>query len=95
MTIILQDRKLKVICWSLGISRFVGALSTNPNAIIKKAKVKKVLSKTSIEKSALVSKYNYRYYNLKYINQLSKQLQIDIRNFQTLSFSICTYSIFR
>lgn len=73
--------------WEL--ADYVGALSTiAPNNIIKNAKVKKVLSKTSIEKSALVSKYNYRYYNLKYINQLSKQLQIDIRNFQTLSFLV-------
>lgn len=78
--------------WEL--SNYVGVLSTlAPNIIIKKAKMKKVLSKTSIEKSALVSKYNYRYYNLKYINQLSKQLQIDIRNFHTLAYLV-SYAVF-
>ena len=37
---------------------------------------------TNLEKSALISKYNYRYYNLKSINFLSKKLNLDMVNFQ-------------
>jgi len=39
-----------------------------------------------IEHSLIISKYNYRFYNLKYINRLSKKLDIDIRNFFMLSY---------
>tara|TARA_B100000963_G_C22627215_1_gene672976 strand:+ start:266 stop:1717 length:1452 start_codon:yes stop_codon:yes gene_type:complete len=78
--------------WEL--ADYVGVLSTaGANVVLNKAKIKKVLTKTSFEKSSLVSKYNYRYYNLKYINQLSKSLQIDIKNFQTLSLLVA-YCVF-
>ena len=78
--------------WEL--ADYIGVLSLGgANSVLNKAKIKKVLTKTSYEKSSLVSKYNYRYYNLKFINQLSKQLQIDIRNFQTLSLLVA-YCVF-
>ena len=41
-----------------------------------------------MSKSALISKYNYRYYNLKYMNQLSKKLNLDIHNFKILSLFV-------
>ncbi len=34
----------------------------------------------------IISKYNYRYYNLKYINSLSKKLNINMKNFYILSY---------
>ena len=33
-----------------------------------------------------MSKYNYRFYNLKFINNLSKKLDIDMRNFYITSY---------
>ena len=40
---------------------------------------------TYLTNSSLVSKYNYKYYNLKYINRLAKLLDIDISNFKIIS----------
>ena len=45
------------------------------------------------EKSAMISKYNYRYYNLKSINHLCKKLDIDINNFQIISI-FAVYNVF-
>ena len=73
--------------WDL--ADYIGILTTMPaNLVIKKAKKKNILSYNKIEKSSLISKYNYRFYNLKYINQISKKLDIDIQNFQTLSILV-------
>jgi DNA polymerase III delta prime subunit len=36
-------------------------------------------------KSAIISKYNYRYYNMKFINFISKKIGMDIDNFPLLS----------
>ena len=36
--------------------------------------------------SLITSKYNYRFYNLKFINNLSKKLDIDMRNFYITSY---------
>ena len=78
--------------WEL--NDYVGCLSTvSANYSLKKTKIKSVHSKKSIDKSSLISKYNYRYYNLKFINLLSKKLQIDIRNFHTLSLLVA-HSVF-
>ena len=44
-------------------------------------------------KSSVVSKYNYRYYNLKYINYYCKKLNIDLYNFDFISYKFA-YSVF-
>ncbi len=73
--------------WEL--ADYIGILTTMPaNIVMKKAKHKSTLVDSKIDKSALISKYNYRFYNLKYINQISKKLDIDIQNFQTLSILV-------
>ena len=41
-----------------------------------------------LKHSLITSKYNYRFYNLKFINNLSKKLDIDMRNFYITSFLI-------
>ena len=65
------------------INDYIGFLSCYfPNLLIKKTKLKNTPTDTNIQKSALISKYNYRYYNLKSINFLSKKLCIDLNNFQ-------------
>ena len=65
------------------ISEYIGYLtSVAPNLLIKNSKLKNTPTMTNLEKSALISKYNYRYYNLKSINFLSKKLNLDMLNFQ-------------
>jgi len=39
-----------------------------------------------LKHSLVMSKYNYRFYNLKFINNLSKKLDIDMRNFYITSY---------
>jgi len=78
--------------WEL--SDYIGFFScVIPNRIIKGSKLKQLQQMTHFEKSALISKYNYRYYNLKSINSISKKLGIDIVNFQLVS-SVIVESIF-
>jgi len=73
--------------WDL--ADYVGILTTmSANVTLNKANKKNTLVYDKIEKSALISKYNYRFYNLKYINKISKKLDIDIQNFQTLSILV-------
>ncbi len=73
---------------------YIGYLSCAvPNFIIKNSKLKNTLNFTHFDKSALISKYNYRFYNLKSINRISKKLSIDITNFQIFS-SVLVYVIF-
>ena len=65
------------------ISEYIGYFtSVLPNFIIKNSKLKNTPCMTNLEKSALISKYNYRYYNLKSINFLSKKMNLDMVNFQ-------------
>ena len=67
-------------------SEYVGILSCfNSNFLVKNMKLKNTPKVTSFEKSALISKYNYRFYNLKSINNICKKLDIDISNFHILS----------
>lgn len=76
------------------ISEYAGVLAcVYPNMILKKANLKNTPIFTKFEKSALISKYNYRFYNLKAINIISKKLEIDISNFHIVS-SFLLYSIF-
>lgn len=75
-------------------SEYIGILSCfNSNYLIKNMKLKNTPSVTSFEKSALISKYNYRFYNLKSINNICKKLDIDISNFHILS-SFILFSTF-
>ncbi len=75
-------------------SDYIGIFScVVPNYIIKKSRLKNTLIYTKYEKSALISKYNYRFYNLKSINTISKKMNIDITNFQSLS-GLVVHSIF-
>uniref|UniRef100_A0A6C0JES6 AAA+ ATPase domain-containing protein n=1 Tax=viral metagenome TaxID=1070528 RepID=A0A6C0JES6_9ZZZZ len=62
-----------------------------PNSILKRAKLKDTLVMKNFEKSALISKYNYRYYNLKSINHICKKMDIDIKNFQILAIFVVYY----
>lgn len=76
------------------LSEYVGILSTYaPNVILRKAKRKEISVLKEYEKSALISKYNYRYYNLKSINHICKKLDIDITNFQIAAI-FAVYNIF-
>jgi DNA polymerase III delta prime subunit len=68
------------------ISEYIGFLSSvYPNSLLKNSNLKDTFASTNLNKSALISKYNYRYYNLKAINYLCKKLHIDIQNFQILA----------
>ena len=71
---------LKQLKKQLGITSCIA-----PNIILKKAKLKDIAPFQDFEKSALISKYNYRYYNLKSINHICKKLDIDINNFQIIA----------
>ena len=65
------------------VNDYIGFLTCYfPNLLIKNSNLKDMPVDTNIQKSALISKYNYRYYNLKSINFLSKKMSIDLRNFQ-------------
>lgn len=75
-------------------AEYVGILSCfNSNFLIKNMKLRNTPKVTSFEKSALISKYNYRFYNLKSINNICKKLDIDISNFHILS-SYILYATF-
>ena len=76
------------------ISEYTGILScVYPNMILKNAHLKNTPIFKKFEKSALVSKYNYRFYNLKAINNISKKLEIDTNNFNIVT-AFLIYSIF-
>ena len=76
------------------ITEYIGFLSCYyPNFIIKNSNLKNTPKDTNIQKSALISKYNYRYYNLKSINFLCKKLSIDIDNFHIFA-SLLIHSVF-
>ena len=45
----------------------------------------KIIKDSFIQNPSVISKYNYRYYNLKAINNISKTIDIDIRNFHIIS----------
>jgi DNA polymerase III delta prime subunit len=73
---------------------YIGFYSTVvPNRILKNTKLRRTLVYSRYEKSALISKYNYRFYNLKFINLFCKKLGIDIQNFQMMG-SYINYAIF-
>ena len=77
-----------------GFSEYVGILSCfTSNFLIKNMKIRNTPIVTSFEKSALISKYNYRFYNLKSINNICKKIDIDISNFHILS-SFILYATF-
>lgn len=48
-----------------------------------------ITNKITCDKSAMISKYNYRYYNLKVINSVCKKLNININSFQNFSIFLC------
>ena len=48
----------------------------------------KTIKDSFIQNPSVISKYNYRYYNLKAINEISKTIDIDIRNFHIISHII-------
>lgn len=50
--------------------------------------IRKSKTDSYLTPSVILSKYNYRYYNLKYINNFSKKLDMDIRNFSKFSHSL-------
>ena len=75
------------------ISEYTGILSCVYPYSFKNAHLKNTPIFKKFEKSALVSKYNYRFYNLKAINNISKKLEIDTNNFNIVT-AFLIYSIF-
>tara|TARA_Y100000385_G_C12984221_1_gene589873 strand:- start:93 stop:1181 length:1089 start_codon:yes stop_codon:yes gene_type:complete len=73
-------------------NNYIGILTCfSANLMIKDIKFKNNFSK--FEKSSLISKYNYRYYNLKSINIISKKIGIELGEFQFFAY-IILYSLF-
>lgn len=78
--------------WDLG--EYIGIFSSViPNFHLRQMKCRQTLVYTKFEKSAMISKYNYRFYNMKAINHISKKIHMDIINFQTMG-SFVLHSIF-
>uniref|UniRef100_A0A6C0B2W4 AAA+ ATPase domain-containing protein n=1 Tax=viral metagenome TaxID=1070528 RepID=A0A6C0B2W4_9ZZZZ len=69
--------------WELQQYLAISFLSIN-NLMLKNKKPNTPLP--FLHHSLITSKYNYRFYNLKFINTLSKKLDIDMRNFYITSF---------
>ena len=61
-------------------------LGTKSLNILFKQHKKRSLIIPYLEHSLILSKYNYRFYNIKAINRLSKKLDMDIRNFYIFSY---------
>jgi replication factor C subunit 1 len=73
---------------------YIGILACyTPHILIKNLKFKNNSTQFQFQKSALISKYNYRYYNLKSINIISKKIGIELGEFQFFAYLILT-SIF-
>ena len=88
---IIQSKIFETSNWDL--SDYVGILSTYvPNLLLNNLKKSNKIKYNSINPSPVYSKINYRFYNLKFMNLLSKKINININNFQNFSFKI--YKLF-
>jgi len=66
-------------------SEYIGIFTSVSTNKILKPYMKEDRKFTGYNKSAIISKYNYRYYNMKFINYVSKKMSIDIDNFAIFS----------
>jgi hypothetical protein len=72
---------------------YIGIFSTvSANSILKKY-MNDDRKYETYRKSAMISKYNYRYYNMKFINYICKKISMDIDNFAIFS-CLLYYSVF-
>jgi len=86
---IIQSKIFELNNWDL--SDYVGILSTTvPNVLLNSSEKKKKYK--TINPSPIYSKINYRFYNLKFINSISKKININVNNFQNFSFKV--YKLF-
>jgi DNA polymerase III delta prime subunit len=66
-------------------SNYIGIFTTVATHTILKPYLTNDTTNTDYQKSAIISKYNYRYYNMKFINYICKKMAINIDNFAMLS----------
>jgi DNA polymerase III delta prime subunit len=66
-------------------SNYIGVFTTVATHTILKPYLSNDSTDTDYQKSAVISKYNYRYYNMKFINYICKKMAINIDNFAMLS----------
>ena len=79
--------------WEL--SNFVGILSCySANVFLRNLKKSKYIKYNDIGNSPVLSKINYKFYNLKIINLICKKLNIDADNFQKFTQYIYNCYIF-
>lgn len=77
--------------WEL--NSYVGFLSLKyPNYLISSNDL--YISNISLNNASIISKTNYLYHNLKYINEIIKKLNISVDNFQNFAYLIYDYFIF-
>jgi len=82
---IIQSKIFEINNWDLG--DYVGILSTSvPNLLLNSYEKKN--NYNTINPSPIYSKINYRFYNLKFINSISKKIDINVNNFQNFSYKI-------
>jgi DNA polymerase III delta prime subunit len=75
-------------------SSYIGIFTTvSTHSLLKPYLKNSDSGKADYQKSAIISKYNYRYYNMKFINYICKKMSINIDNFAMLS-CILYYSTF-
>ena len=73
--------------WSL--SSYVGVLSCySANLLLNHNNKKKKRKQLVNNVSPIFSKINYKFYNLKFVNNICKKLNINISNFQTFTYQI-------
>lgn len=88
---IIQSKIFELNNWDLG--DYVAILSTTvPNILLNSSENKKNKYKT-INPSPIYSKINYRFYNLKFINSITKKMNINVNNFQNFSYKIYKFFV--
>ena len=85
----IQTKILSNNNWDL--SEYVGILSCYSANLIMNESMKSK-KKIDLEVSPIFSKINYKFYNLKFVNDICKRLDINISNFQNFTFII--YKLF-
>ena len=79
--------------WSL--SGYVGVLSCySANLLLNHNNEKKKRKQLINNVSPIFSKINYKFYNLKFINNICKKLNINISNFQTFTYQLYNLYVF-
>ena len=80
--------------WEL--TDYISALSCGTaNLTLNNSKRTNSIKYTNVDSSPVYSKINYKFYNLKLINEICKKLKINPNNFQDYTFNIFKYFIFK